>query len=170
MSKIILMTGGARSGKSRLAEEQAQRLGSPAIYIATARIWDDETQERVDEHRARRVTGWRDIEAPIDLARALRETDGTAPRLVDCLTMWLTNLMMEDRDLAQELDALLATLSRLTSPVVFVTNEVGMGIVPENALARRFRDAQGHVNQKIAALADEVYLVTCGYALKVKPQ
>ncbi|WP_406720808.1 bifunctional adenosylcobinamide kinase/adenosylcobinamide-phosphate guanylyltransferase [Thioclava litoralis] len=170
MSKIILMTGGARSGKSRLAEEQAQRLGSPAIYIATARIWDDETQERVDEHRARRVTGWRDIEAPIDLARALRETDGTAPRLVDCLTMWLTNLMMEDRDLAQELDTLLATLSRLTSPVVFVTNEVGMGIVPENALARRFRDAQGHVNQKIAALADEVYLVTCGYALKVKPQ
>ncbi len=174
MSKIILMTGGARSGKSRLAEAQALRLGSPAIYIATARIWDAETQARVDEHRARRhegqETGWRDIEAPIDLVQALEDSDSGAPRLVDCLTMWLTNLMMDNRDIETETQALIACLPRLTAPVIFVTNEVGMGIVPENALARRFRDAQGQLNQKIAAAADEVHFVTCGYALKVKPQ
>ncbi|MER5171437.1 bifunctional adenosylcobinamide kinase/adenosylcobinamide-phosphate guanylyltransferase [Thioclava sp. GXIMD2076] len=170
MSKIILMTGGARSGKSRLAENQALSLGSPAIYIATARIWDAETQARVEEHRARRLTGWRDIEAPLDLVGALRDTDGGAPRLVDCLTMWLTNLMMENRDIEAEAEALIGCLPQLDAPVIFVTNEVGMGIVPENALARRFRDAQGQLNQKIAAVADEVHLVTCGYALKVKPQ
>lgn len=169
MSKTILITGGARSGKSAIAEGRVLALGQPAIYIATAEIRDAEMADRVATHQARRGPEWRTISEPLDLCGALRDSDGQGPRLVDCLTLWLTNLMLGEQDwrvASAELAALLPTLS---DPVVLVTNEVGAGIVPENALARAFRDAAGLVNQQIALVADEVYLAVAGLPMKVKP-
>ena len=168
MAKSILITGGARSGKSTFAEARTLALGSPALYIATSEIRDGEMEARVTAHRARRGAEWSLVEEPFDLARVLTETD-TAPRLVDCLTLWLTNLMLDDRDWCAAGAEVAALLPRLAHPVVFVTNEVGLGIVPENALARAFRDAAGALNQTIADAADEVYLVVAGQPLKVKP-
>ncbi|MFN3208650.1 MAG: bifunctional adenosylcobinamide kinase/adenosylcobinamide-phosphate guanylyltransferase [Roseovarius sp.] len=171
MKKSILITGGARSGKSALAERLALRPAGRAIYIATARIHadDDEMADRVAQHRARRGAAWKDVHAPTDLAGALRETDGELPRLVDCLTLWLTNLILAERDWRAEVDRLVEELGQQTAPVIFVTNEVGQGIVPENRLARTFRDAAGHVNQTVAAACDEVWLSVAGYPVKVKP-
>ncbi|MCR8549009.1 bifunctional adenosylcobinamide kinase/adenosylcobinamide-phosphate guanylyltransferase [Salipiger sp. P9] len=168
MGKSILITGGVRSGKSRLAERMTLALGQPAIYIATAEPRDDEMADRIARHRARRGAEWQTLAEPMDLARVLRESDGGAPRLVDCLTLWLSNLMLAERDWEAETDALAALLPRMRAPVVFVTNEVGAGIVPENALARAFRDAAGLVNQKIAAASDELWLCVAGYPMKVK--
>ncbi|MCB2116936.1 MAG: bifunctional adenosylcobinamide kinase/adenosylcobinamide-phosphate guanylyltransferase [Rhodobacteraceae bacterium] len=168
MSKTILITGGARSGKSGIAETMTLGLGRPAFYIATAEPHDDEMAARIAAHRARRGTEWQTCAAPLDLLSALRQTDGAGPRLVDCLTLWLSNLMFAGRDWQAEARAMLDALPRLTSPVVFVTNEVGSGIVPENALAREFRDAAGLLNQWVAAAVDEVHLAICGLPLKVK--
>lgn len=170
MAKSILITGGARSGKSTLAERMTLRLGTPAIYIATAEALDDEMSERIARHRARRGPEWQTIAAPLDLVGALRDSDGQAPRLVDCLTLWLSNLMFASRDVLAETDALALCIARQTSPVVFVTNEVGAGIVPDNALARAFRDAAGLMNQHIATACDEVWFTVAGQPLKVKPQ
>lgn len=168
MTRTILFTGGARSGKSALAEAATLRLGRPAIYIATAEIWDDEMAARIAEHQARRGPEWHSHHAPKELVATLHDTDGAGPRLVDCLTLWLTNLILAEDDWLAQTDALVACLAHQRSPVVFVTNEVGSGIVPENALARQFRDAAGLVNQRIAARADEVYLAVSGLPLKVK--
>lgn len=165
---IILVTGGARSGKSIYAETRALALPGRPTYIATSEILDEEMAARVAEHRARRGGRWHERHAPLDLALALEETDGLGPRLVDCLTLWLSNLMFAERDIAGESTALATAIKAQTSPVVFVTNEVGMGIVPENALARRFRDAAGRLNQTVAILADEVELLVAGYPVKVK--
>ncbi|MFZ1467810.1 MAG: bifunctional adenosylcobinamide kinase/adenosylcobinamide-phosphate guanylyltransferase [Paracoccaceae bacterium] len=170
MAKSILITGGARSGKSTLAERMTLRLGTPAIYIATAEALDDEMADRIAHHRARRGPEWQTLAAPLDLVGALQHSDGQAPRLVDCLTLWLSNLMFAGRDWPAEVDALVQCLSQQSSPVVFVTNEVGAGIVPENALARAFRDAAGLTNQRIAAICDEVWFSIAGQPLKVKPQ
>ncbi len=170
MTKSILITGGARSGKSLLAERLTLGLGVPAIYIATAEARDDEMSARIARHRARRGPEWTTLAAPRDLVGALERTDGGPPRLVDCLTLWLTNLMLAGDDWAGELDRLAALVARLTAPVVLVTNEVGAGIVPENALARAFRDAAGLTNQRIANVCDEVWLCVAGQPLKVKPQ
>lgn len=167
MSRIILFTGGARSGKSALAEARTLALGRPAVYIATAQAFDDEMAARIAAHQARRGSDWRTHSEPLALAPALEATDG-APRLVDCLTLWLSNLMMADTPWAPALDALLDALARQRSPVVLVTNEVGLGIVPDNALARAFRDAAGIVNQRVAAVADEVTFAVAGLPMKVK--
>jgi adenosylcobinamide kinase/adenosylcobinamide-phosphate guanylyltransferase len=165
---IILITGGARSGKSTRAEARAREFGGRPVYVATADALDSEMGERIARHRARRGSEWLERETPLELVAALDETDGGGARLVDCLTLWLTNLMLAERDWEREASALAQALARQKSPVVLVTNEVGLGIVPENALARRFRDAAGIVNQMIGRAADEVELVVAGLPMRVK--
>jgi len=169
MSKSILVTGGARSGKSAFAERLVRTLGAQAVYIATAEAHDDEMAARIEAHRARRGAGWTTREAPLDLVGALAASDGRSPRLVDCLTLWLSNLMFAERDWEAEGRALAEVIPRQSAPIVFVTNEVGSGIVPENALARAYRDAAGQLNQMIAATVDDVYLTVSGIPVKVKP-
>lgn len=168
MGKSILITGGARSGKSGLAERLTLALGQPAIYIATAQAHDAEMEARIATHQARRGAEWQTVAEPLDLPGALTLTDGAAPRLVDCLTLWLTNLMLSEADHAAATDRLITALARQQAPVVFVTNEVGAGIVPENRLARQFRDAAGLLNQRVAAVCDEVHLCVAGYPIQVK--
>ncbi|MEM9321105.1 MAG: bifunctional adenosylcobinamide kinase/adenosylcobinamide-phosphate guanylyltransferase [Pseudomonadota bacterium] len=168
MAKSILITGGARSGKSRIAEGWAQELGPSPIYIATGQAIDDEMAARIADHKARRGPEWSTVPEPLDVLRALEDTDGTGPRLVDCLTLWLSNMMHHGRDWKTAAETLAAALGHLESPVILVTNEVGLGIVPENALARAFRDAQGQLNQRLAAAVDAVYLAVAGYPMKVK--
>jgi adenosylcobinamide kinase/adenosylcobinamide-phosphate guanylyltransferase len=169
MSKVILVTGGARSGKSALAEHLVEGLGPDPVYIATAEAHDDEMIARIAGHRARRGPAWTTHEASLELAGALTNTDGGGPRLVDCLTLWLSNLMLAQRDWEAAAEELLVVLAAQRAPVVLVTNEVGSGIVPENALARAFRDAAGLLNQRVADAADEVHLAVSGLSLQLKP-
>jgi adenosylcobinamide kinase/adenosylcobinamide-phosphate guanylyltransferase len=169
MTKSILITGGARSGKSALAERMTLALGGPAIYIATAEAWDDEMEDRIARHRARRGAEWETVAEPLDLVRALTGTDGGKPRLVDCVTLWLSNLMLGGHDWEKEVARVADLVPRLAGPVVFVTNEVGSGIVPDNALARAYRDAAGIANQRLAGACDELWLCVSGHPLKVKP-
>ena len=166
LPRVTLVLGGARSGKSRYAESLIG--GRPACYIATAEIRDAEMDERIRHHRERRGANWTTQEAPLDLAAALRAS--AQPALVDCLTLWLSNLMLAGRDVATEQAGLLGCLTELTSPVVLVANEVGLGIVPDNALARAFRDHAGRLNQEIAAVADRVVFVAAGLPLILKDQ
>jgi adenosylcobinamide kinase/adenosylcobinamide-phosphate guanylyltransferase len=168
MGRIILVTGGARSGKSAIAEARALSLAPRAVYIATAEARDAEMTARIAAHQARRHDNWRTHAEPLDLVGALAATDRQGPRLVDCLTLWLTNLMLGRHDWQAAGRALVAALPAQADPVIFVTNEVGAGIVPENALAREFRDAAGTLNQWVAAVADEVTLAVAGLPLKVK--
>src|SRR5258708_38682414 len=165
---IILITGGARSGKSTRAEARACAFAGRPVYIATAEALDSEMSERIAAHRARRGEAWLERETPLELIAALAETDGGGARLVDCLTLWLSNLMHAGRDWSSEASALADALGRQQSPVVLVTNEVGLGIVPVNALARQFRDAAGLLNQTIARVADEVEFVVAGLPMRVK--
>lgn len=161
---ISVVTGGARSGKSALAERLALRHGRPRIYIATAEAFDEEMSARIRLHRERRGEGWTTLEAPRDLAGALRATDGQGVRLVDCLTLWLSNCLG-----SADVPELVAVLRGQRDPVVLVTNELGLGIVPDNALARRFRDEHGWMNQAVAEAAHEVWFAVCGQPLRVKP-
>jgi adenosylcobinamide kinase/adenosylcobinamide-phosphate guanylyltransferase len=165
---IILITGGARSGKSTRAEARACAFPGKPVYVATAEALDAEMRERIAKHRARRGNAWLEHETPLELVAALVETDGRGARLVDCLTLWLSNLMHAERDWEKEAMLLAETLDRQNSPVVLVTNEVGLGIVPDNALARRFRDAAGILNQIVARVADEVEFVVAGLPMRVK--
>jgi adenosylcobinamide kinase / adenosylcobinamide-phosphate guanylyltransferase len=165
---ITLVLGGVRSGKSRYAESLIKALPRPWFYMATGEAKDAEMSARIAEHKARRGAGWQTIEAPHDLAGALGKVPAGAPVLIDCLTLWLSNRMLAETDMDQETDALEAALSRRTGGVVAVANEVGSGIVPDNALARRFRDLQGLLNQRIAARADRVVLMVAGLPLFVK--
>ncbi|MBR0900499.1 bifunctional adenosylcobinamide kinase/adenosylcobinamide-phosphate guanylyltransferase [Bradyrhizobium tropiciagri] len=165
---VILITGGARSGKSRRAELRARSFPGQPVYVATAEALDAEMDERISKHRARRGNDWVEREVPLDLVEALSETDGGGARLVDCLTLWLSNLLHAERDWSQEIARLADALQHQRSPVIFVTNEVGLGIVPDNALARTFRDAAGLMNQTIAAVADEVEFVVAGLPMKLK--
>ncbi len=165
---VILITGGARSGKSTRAEARARAFAGQPVYIATAEALDAEMRERIATHRARRGPEWLERETPLELAAALAETDGGGARLVDCLTLWLSNLLHAERDWWKAASALADTLGRQQSPVVLVTNEVGLGIVPDNALAREFRDAAGIMNQMIASAADEVEFVVAGLPIRVK--
>ena len=169
MGKSILITGGARSGKSRLAEDWALVEPGTPIYVATCRASDPEMEDRIARHQARRGAEWTTLHTPLDLVEALSDTDGHGPRLIDCLTLWLANLMEDGKDWQSAAADLAEALARQSSPVICVTNEVGLGIVPENALSRKFRDAQGTLNQTIARAADEVYLAVAGYPMKVKP-
>ena len=166
--KITLVLGGARSGKSRYAESLIAACPPPRLYVATAEPFDDEMRARIAEHRARRSADWRVIEAPRDLVDALRKNSAGGAVLVDCLTLWLSNLMLADVEIEAECDRLEAVLAGVAGPIVLVSNEVGLGIVPDNALARRFRDAQGRLNQRIAACADRVVLMVAGLPLVVK--
>ncbi|MGF7173702.1 bifunctional adenosylcobinamide kinase/adenosylcobinamide-phosphate guanylyltransferase [Azospirillum doebereinerae] len=166
---LTLVLGGARSGKSRYAEGLVTALGGPRVYIATARIWDDEMAERVAAHRGDRGPGWTTVEEPLDLTGALRRhaADGTGV-LVDCLTLWLTNLLMAEADVESQTAALVAALAGLPGRVVLVSNEVGLGIVPDNALARRFRDHAGRLHQAVAAVAPRVVLTVAGLPIFAK--
>jgi len=165
---IILITGGARSGKSVRAEARAKGFAGKPVYIATAEALDAEMRERIAGHRARRGGEWIEHETPLELVAALKATDGGGARLVDCLTLWLSNLMHAERDWSTETAELAAALQAQKSPVVLVSNEVGLGIVPDNALARRFRDAAGLMNQTIAQAADEVEFIVAGLPVRVK--
>ncbi|HEX9448314.1 MAG TPA: bifunctional adenosylcobinamide kinase/adenosylcobinamide-phosphate guanylyltransferase [Dongiaceae bacterium] len=166
---VTLVLGGARSGKSRFAETLMARVPRNRVYLATAEIFDDEMAERVRLHKEQRGDNWRTIEAPLDLAHVLiRETDKGDAVLVDCLTLWLSNLMGADRDIAAETTQLIGSLPQLGGPVIFVANEVGLGIVPDNALARRFRDHAGRLNQAVAAAADQVFFIAAGLPLRLK--
>jgi adenosylcobinamide kinase/adenosylcobinamide-phosphate guanylyltransferase len=165
---IILITGGARSGKSTRAEARARAFPGRPVYVATAEALDAEMRERIAKHRARRGNEWLECETPLELVTALAKTDGQGARLVDCLTLWLSNLMHAERDWEREAILLAEMLARQNSPVVLVTNEVGLGIVPDNALARRFRDAAGILNQMVARVADEVEFVVAGLPMRVK--
>jgi adenosylcobinamide kinase/adenosylcobinamide-phosphate guanylyltransferase len=166
-ARLTLVLGGARSGKSRYAETIITALPPPWIYAATGQALDAEMAARIGAHRARRGAGWTTVEVPRDLAATLG-AHPQAPMLVDCLTLWLSNLMMADAVIDTEFDRLEQALAKATAPVVLVANEVGSGIVPDNALARRFRDLQGGLNQRIAAQADHVVLVVAGLPLFVK--
>lgn len=168
---LTLVLGGARSGKSRHAEALVTALGLPRTYVATAEGWDDEMRERIAVHQRDRGKDWRTVDAPHDLAETIaREAVEGRAVLVDCLTLWLSNTMLAERDVEAETDALLAALAGAAGPVVCVSNEVGLSIVPDNALGRRFRDAQGRLNQRVAAIAARVDFIAAGLPLRLKPQ
>ncbi len=166
MSRITLVLGGAGSGKSRFAETLASPFATRG-YIATAQALDEEMRARIARHRLDRGERWTTREAPLNLVAAV---DGAAEAviLIDCLTLWISNLMHAGRDVGSEVDLLCAALQRRAEPTVVVSNEVGQGIVPDNALARRFRDAQGLANQRLAEIADSVVMVMAGLPLVLK--
>jgi adenosylcobinamide kinase/adenosylcobinamide-phosphate guanylyltransferase len=167
--RLTLVLGGMRSGKSRHAESLITASASPPwIYIATAQALDAEMTERIAHHRARRGAEWRTVEAPHDLAGAIGNAPPDAAVLVDCLTLWLTNRMLAEVDIEADTTALEKALAQRRGPTVLVSNEVGSGVVPDNALARRFADLQGRLNQRIAGRADRVVLVVAGLPLTVK--
>jgi adenosylcobinamide kinase/adenosylcobinamide-phosphate guanylyltransferase len=166
---LTLVLGGARSGKSRFAEAALESAAPALLYIATAQALDDEMAERIRQHRLRRRALWTTVDAPLDLSACLADrARPDRPILVDCLTLWVSNLMLAGRDVEAEIAALVDLLPRLGGPVVFVANEVGLGIVPDNAMARAFRDHAGRLNQAVAARAQRVVLVTAGIPLVLK--
>lgn len=167
MRSSLLVLGGARSGKSRHAQAAAEALPGAHVFIATAEIWDAEMADRIARHRADRGPEWETVEAPIDLPGAIAAARGKTV-LVDCLTLWASNLLLADRDGEAAADALCAAILAHDGAIILVANEVGLGIVPDNALARRFRDAAGRINQAVAAVADEVMLVVAGLPMRVK--
>ncbi len=168
--RSLLVLGGARSGKTRYAQQRAEASGKSPVLIATAAAADAEMAERIAKHRDARCPQWRVVEEEIDVAGALtREAKEDRIVLVDCLTLWLSNLMMNDTDVELAGEMLARSLGALAGPVILVSNEVGLGIVPENALARYFRDAQGWLNQRLAAHCEAVILVAAGLALQLKP-
>ena len=166
---VTLVLGGARSGKSVHAEKLVEDQPAGWIYLATATAGDGEMAERINRHRERRGDGWRTVEEPLDLTAALQaEAGANSVILVDCLTLWLSNVLFAELDVEHEIKRLVECLSGLAGPVVLVSNEVGLGIVPENALARRFRDDAGRLNQAVAAAADSVVFVAAGLPLSLK--
>jgi adenosylcobinamide kinase / adenosylcobinamide-phosphate guanylyltransferase len=172
-AKITFVLGGARSGKSsfaeKLVEDTSKELGLQPVYLATGRAFDKEMESRISIHRDRRGSEWQTVEEPLDLVGALEKHAGYDRfMLVDCLTLWITNLMMAEQNIAAETKTLIAALPKLSGPVVFVSNEVGLGIVPENRMAREFRDHAGFLHQAVASVADEVYFMAAGLPLKMK--
>jgi len=166
---ITLILGGARSGKSRFAEQMAFETGKNKIYLATSQAFDGEMIDRINKHKTDRGNGWVTVEEPIDIKRVLKtsaDTDNVV--LLDCLTLWISNLMMVERDISDAFKELCDVLPELEGELILVSNEVGQGIVPDNAMARAFRDYAGRLHQDIAALADEVYFVTAGLPQKLK--
>lgn len=165
----LFVIGGTRSGKSRYAQSRMEALPGVLTFIATAQALDEEMTDRIARHRADRGPRWQSLEAPLDLAQAIEQAQhSTDAILVDCLTLWLSNLMHAERDLAAATQSLTEAVQSCPIPIALVANEVGMGIVPENALARRFRDEAGRLNQRIAATAQEVVLVAAGLPLWLK--
>jgi adenosylcobinamide kinase/adenosylcobinamide-phosphate guanylyltransferase len=183
---IILVTGGSRSGKSGFALSLAEDRGGPRVFLATAQAFDDEMRDRIAAHRRARPAGWGLVEEPRAVPEALRRALGQGARtvLVDCVTIWMSNLLLTDegfgeRGAAQAAEELVAAArggapggayeSASSGDVIIVTNEVGSGVVPDNALARRFRDCAGRANQLIAQAADEVYFLVSGIPMRIKP-
>lgn len=167
--QVTLVLGGARSGKSRHAQALAEAGPGALVFVATAQAFDDEMRDRIARHRADRDARWRTLEAPLALAEAIAGAAGPGTTLlVDCLTLWASNLLLADEDAERALAGLEAALAAAGGRVILVSNEVGWGIVPDNALARRFRDLAGLVNQRVAAVADKVDLVVAGLPLKLK--
>jgi adenosylcobinamide kinase/adenosylcobinamide-phosphate guanylyltransferase len=167
---VILIGGGSRSGKSGAALQRLNTAGPRRGFIATAQAWDDEMRDRIARHREERDAGIVTFEEPFEVADRLQAEDGRYDAIVvDCLTLWLSNVMLADgRDVEAECRKLVAAAARAQTTVILVTNEVGCGIVPENALARRFRDAAGKLNQMAAASAAEVHWMIFGVGLRIK--
>ncbi|OAN49116.1 bifunctional adenosylcobinamide kinase/adenosylcobinamide-phosphate guanylyltransferase [Paramagnetospirillum marisnigri] len=166
-SPTTLVLGGARSGKSSFAESLLD--GAPALYLATGQALDGEMAERIEHHRRRRGSDWSTLEEPLELAETLEGVmRPDRPVLVDCLTLWISNLMHADRDVDAATARLCTVLGAATGPVVLVSNEVGLGLVPDNRLARDFRDHQGRVNQRVAAICAKVVFVAAGLPLVLK--
>ena len=166
-ASVALVLGGARSGKSRFAESLLAGHAGQRVYLATAQAGDEEMRQRIAEHRKRRGNDWRTIEAPLDIASPIAEASGDAI-LIDCLTLWLSNLMAAGLNIDQAVDGLCKALGKARAPIVLVSNETGLGIVPDNALAREFRDHAGRLNQSVAAIADRVFFVAAGLPLTLK--
>lgn len=169
---LSLVLGGARSGKSgyaqRQAEQAAEAAGLSPVFIATAEAFDDEMRDRIARHQAERGQGWRQIEAPLDLAEAVRALSAEDVAVVDCLTLWLSNQMLAERDLAAAVDDLAQALAACPATLWVVSNEVGWSLVPDNPLGRRFRDEAGRLNQRIAAVADTACLIVAGMRLPLE--
>jgi len=168
LSKLTLVLGGAASGKSAYAEAIVLQTDLDPLYIATAQVFDDEMAKKVSRHQNIRGDDWTTIEEPIAVANILKSVKSTQAVLIDCATLWLTNIMLGKHDIAAESAVLLTALRLCAGPVVIVSNEVGQGIVPDNALSRSFRNAQGTLNQAIAAEADNVVAVMAGLPLALK--
>lgn len=169
---ITLVLGGARSGKSAYAQRQAEQAAAgtrrPPLMIATAEAFDDEMRERIDRHRAERGDAWCTLEAPLDLASVVRGLSADDVVVIDCLTLWLSNQMLGDHDVATAIDDLTAAFAACPATVWIVSNEVGWSLVPDNALGRRFRDEAGRLNQRIAATADRACLIVAGMRLDLQ--
>lgn len=179
MNKIIFITGGARSGKSAFALKEASMISGKKVYLATAHALDDEMRQRIEEHRRKRGDEWITYEEPLKIDDVIKKIEGKYSVIViDCLTLWLSNLMYSNLNIKEEIESLVDVLKNselrslrkqgLNSELVIISNEVGMGIVPENELARKFRDFAGTMNQKIAEISDEVYMVVTGLPIKIK--
>lgn len=168
LPKLTFVLGGASSGKSAFAEGLVMNTGLPRVYIATSQVFDDEMRTKVDAHLTQRGNDWRTIESPRNLGPALQSVRETEIVLLDCATMWLTNHLLAEADIAKETELLLTQLKNCEGSVVVVSNEVGMGIVPDNALARKFRDAQGKLNQQLAAQSDLAVFVIAGLPTVLK--
>lgn len=170
--EFVLIGGGVRSGKSAFALERARRFGKRLVFVATAEALDDEMRERASRHREERGSGFRTIECPRDLVPCLREIQEVDAVVIDCLTLWISNLMMDGLSASaidERVRALADTLSSLPFHSLIVTNEVGLGIVPENAMARAFRDATGRAHQVLGQVATEMYFGVLGQLLRLKP-
>ncbi len=169
---ITLVLGGARSGKSAYAQKQAElaaaATGRPPLMIATAEPFDDEMRDRIARHRDERGDGWRTLEVPLDLAAAVRDLTAEDVVVVDCLTLWLSNQMLANRDLPAAVDEVAMALSSCRATVWVVSNEVGWSLVPENALGRSFRDESGRLNQRVASVADAACLIIAGMCMGLK--
>lgn len=164
----MLVTGGARAGKSRFAQALAQRLGGDGVsFLATAEPLDEEMRERILQHRRERPSAWETLEVPLEVPQALRRA-GHGVVLLDCLTLWVSNLLLRGREVREEVERLLEAARGSGKTLVVVSNEVGMGLVPENPLGRRYRDLLGAANQRLAQEAQEVYLVVAGLPLRLK--
>jgi len=163
---MLLVLGGARSGKSAFALKRAEAFDGAPVLIATAEAGDGEMAERIARHRAERGPRWRTVEAPLEIAEVVAALTPGEVGVVDCLTLWLSNLMHADREIERETDRLIAAAAHRN--LILIANEVGLGIVPDNALARRFRDAAGRLNQTLAAVADEVVFVAAGLPMTLK--
>ena len=165
----LLVLGGARSGKSRYAQQRAEALPGELVFVATAQAFDDEMSDRIARHRADRDDRWSTIEAPLHLTECIaNEAREGRVLLVDCLTLWASNITLADRNIEQEILRLESSITAASGTMIFVSNEVGLGIVPDNALARRFRDAAGSINQAIARVCGSVVFVAAGLPMLLK--
>lgn len=166
----VLVLGGARSGKSRTALQLAEQASAQRVYVATAQAFDDEMRERIALHRLERDRSWQTIDAPLELSEAIRaQTSSEKAVLVDCLTLWLYNIVLAERDASREADQLIGAVREVQGPLILVSNEVGQGIVPPTPLGRSFRDEQGRLNQRMAEVCDAVIFVAAGCPILLKP-